>query len=175
MDIFLFFLFLSFLLLLYMCIIIITKNITILQLFISFSLVQFVSKIHKPFKTYRSLSISNGNFKHTQYAKFRYNLWKRLTDVVVPTRSRPKINHKVGFSSRLRMVLVKRPFDKFWCTWRVFKRFSFSRTSQLSDTVSLWYIKTRTVYSHDWCCWKWNLYSFKQKRYDDTYWMQQKE
>lgn len=153
-------------------------------MFTSFSLVRFVSKNHKPFKTYRSLSVSNGNFKwsldkgfspNTQYAKFRCNLAKRVTDIVLPTRSRPKLNHIVGFSSRLQMVVVKRLFDKFWCTWRVFKRFSFSRTSQRSDNVSPWYIKTRTVYSHDWCCWKWNLYSFKQKRYDDTYWMQQKE
>lgn len=123
MGTFQFFQFLSFYYYMYMYIITsITKNIKIVQLFTSFSLVRFVSKNHKTFKTYRSLSISNGNFKrsldrgfapNTQYAKFRFNLSKRLTDIAVPTRSRPKINHIVGFSSTLQMVVVKRLFDKF--------------------------------------------------------------
>lgn len=136
-----------------MCIII-TKNIKLtILLFTSFYLVRFVSKNHKPFKTYCSLSVSNHNFKRSLDWGFAPNLSNRLTDIAVPTRSRPKINHIVGFSSRLQTMVVKRLFDNFWCTWIVFKRFSISRTSQRSDTVSLWYIKTRTVHSHDWFCW----------------------
>lgn len=66
-------------------------------MFTSFSLVQFVTKNHKPFKTYRSLSILNGPSTEVLRPIPSMQNFVAICESVWQISWSPKINHIVGF------------------------------------------------------------------------------